>query len=108
MQNLLDRLTGEASALTGAAEEVNRTLEAEGIVEEVAVRLRKIAPALDSARGALSEVGPDLQDLQDTLRAIAGALANYQQSTAKEWHLNRPSADAINALIRAKAEKLSG
>lgn len=108
MQNLLDRLNGEAAALTGAAEEVNRTLEAEGIVEEVAVRLKKVAPALDSARSALSEVGPDLQDLQDTLRAIAGALASYQQSTAKEWHLNRPSADAINALIRAKAEKLSG
>ena len=104
LDGLVKRLTAEAEQLTAAAAVLTPLLGGE-LAEDVRASLAKAAPALGTAETAIKECTPDLQDLQDTLGAMAKGLSSY---TSQEWKPRVPSAEGLNERIRGKFERASG
>lgn len=104
LDGLVKRLAAEAEQLAAAAAVLTPLLSAE-LAEDVRANLAKAAPALGTAETAIKECTPDLQDLQDTLGAMAKGLSSY---TSQEWKPRVPSAEGLNERIRGKFERASG
>lgn len=101
---LVKRLAAEAEQLAAAAAVLTPLLGAD-LAEDVRASLAKAAPALGTAETAIKESTPDLQDLQDTMGAMAKGLSSY---TSQEWKPRVPSAAGLNDRIRVKFERASG
>lgn len=94
---ILKRLCAEAEALGAAADTLLPLVQDEAASEE----LRRVEPSVTSARTALQESTPDLEDLQSTLAAMANGLSSY---TAQEWVPRIPTVEGLNERIRNRFE----
>lgn len=103
LDGLVKRLSAEAEQLAAAAAVLTPLLGE--LAEDVRARLAQAAPALGTAETAIKESVPDLQDLQDTMGAMAKGLSSY---TSQEWKPRVPSAEGLNDRIRGKFERASG